>query len=416
MNTPRPNQMATPPRLNTDVLAVVCEFLADVPDVLSMALTCSSVHPVAIKWLIRMRPVYLKSGPSIRFFHVFLFADAAVRAPNLRALHIDLRWPGLPQAQANDCSLLLDILSSCQYLEHLTVAFEEDSFPTIDDPRFLHAITTIPTLCSFSVRSESVDALALIHQFCTPVRMLSIHSDDVAVASRHPAVLAESLPLVVIQALEKLELDGFVFVVDPHDIHITAGPPVLSVFAIRPYPAVRSLCINKFCGKPLLDHFQHLFPALDGTLDLGWLDTLGQDDAYALLRAENQSSQERVGAPSWKILDRVVCDSAMFYTLGLRCPIRFAMIQCGSVDKYRYTFDALRENPVPCLKLTLYHEPGMLDGLFSPELGETLTHLTLCLLYSNNYPAGHNQVAASRFQWDNVLVRHIARVSHRCTR
>ncbi|KAI1789258.1 hypothetical protein LXA43DRAFT_1021944 [Ganoderma leucocontextum] len=83
-------------RLNVDVVAVVCEFLPDVSDVLSLALTCSSVHLVAVSWLLRMRPVYLISGPSIRRFHSFLVADAPTRAPHVRALHIDLRWPGLP--------------------------------------------------------------------------------------------------------------------------------------------------------------------------------------------------------------------------------------------------------------------------------------------------------------------------------
>ena len=134
------------PLLNGDVLAIACEFLTEVSDVLSMALTSSSVHLVAVKWLLRMRPVYLKSGPSICQFHRFLFADPAVRAPHLRALHIDLRHPGPPQDQEQDCSLLVDILSTCQRLEHLTVAFQKDSIPTIDDPRFLPAITALSTL------------------------------------------------------------------------------------------------------------------------------------------------------------------------------------------------------------------------------------------------------------------------------
>ena len=395
------------PLLNVDVLAIACEFLTDVSDVLSMALTSSSVHLVAVKWLLRMRPVYLKSGPSISQFHRFLFADPAVRAPHLRALHIDLRQPGQPQDQEQDCSLLVDILSTCQRLEHLTVAFQNDSIPTIDDPRFLPAITALPTLHSFSVRSTSLDALPLFSQFRTSLRMAAIHFCDVSGPSRSPAFLAKFIPPVVANALEKLDLDMLV-ITPTLDNRIPAN---------KPYPAIRSLSVRILGGKPLLSHLQHLFPALDGTLDLVWNGMLYPGDTYDLLRTENQHSQECLGVASraWKKLDRVVCDPKLLYTLGLRCPIRHAMLHCHSAAQHRYAGAALRSNPVPRLKLTLHHPLASLDGLFPPELGGTLTHLTLCLLYSKDYPVCEERwrscerdaVAPLRFEWDDILVSYV---------
>ncbi|KAI1789254.1 hypothetical protein LXA43DRAFT_1021914 [Ganoderma leucocontextum] len=410
------------PRLNVDVLAIVCEFLTDVSDVLSIALTCSSVHLVAVGWLLRMRPVYLKSDPSIRRFHSFLFADAPARAPHVCALDINLRWP------IDDCSLLVEIFASCQHLKHLTVAFEQASLHIIMDPRFIHAITTIPNLRSFSLHSQSTNALGLLPRLvCTPLRKVGIHCGNVDVSARFPSALELSLPRILVPTLEKLELDRFA--VDSHDPQAPPNLPLssvfgMSVFDMTPYPAVRSLSVGSFKGRPLLDHLQHLFPAVDGTLHVGGLDIRSGEDTYADIRAANQHTQESDGDGSalrtWKKLDRIVCDAAMFYVLGLRCPIRLAMIHCGAVEKHRFAADALRENPVPRLKLTLYHESGMFDGFFSPELEGALTHLTLCLLYSNDYgytpphpsQSDANTAAAPPLRWDDVLVSYyVSRVS-----
>ena len=95
----------------------------------------------------------------------------------------------------------------------------------------------------------------------------------------------------------------------------------------------------------------------------------------------------------------------MLYMLGLRCPVQLAMIYCGPMEKYRYA--TVRENHVVRLKLMLYR------GLFSPELADGLTYLTLGLLYSTEYdysPPGQGRAAAGtapRFEWDHVLVGRV---------
>ncbi|PIL30074.1 hypothetical protein GSI_07783 [Ganoderma sinense ZZ0214-1] len=394
-----------PPLLNVDVLAVACEFLTDVSDVLAMALTSSSLHPVALSWLLRMRPVYLNGSPAIRRFHLFLFADESTRAPHIRALHIDLRQPTPAQNQDEDGSLLVHILSSCKHLEHLTVAFHQFTLPIVAEPSFLHTVNAISSLQSFSVRSTSHDGISLLPSFRTPLRRLSIHTDNVTSSPRYPADLNEFLSPAVMPTLEMLELDRFA--VDPLDAQVIGNHLMTPSFTMAPYAAVRSL--------------SHLFPALDGTLNLDGLHLWASANKHDEIRAANQRVQDGDGGRAWRKLDRVVCGAPAFYVLALRCPIRLAMIHCGSVENYHFAAVALRENPVPRLKLTLYHEPGMFAGLFSAELAERLTHLTLCVLYSKNYeysPPGQSQNATPQFQWDDVFatlvtaIRPLHRLTH----
>ncbi len=336
------------PQLNVDVLAIVCEFLTEVSDILSVSLTCSSVHVVAVRWLLLKRPVYLKGRPSIHRFHAFLLADTPARAPYVRDIHIDLMWHR--SAADNDVPPILSILTLCQNLEHLTVAFQRASFQTVANPHVLDAIAAIPSLRSFTIRSQSADALPILRQFRAPVGMLGIHSSNLNAVARHPLVLQQSLPRVVVRTLEELELDKLTFDLDG-GIQASINFIFPSIFDMAPYPAVRSLFVGTFEGKPLLGRLQHLFPALDGTLRLGGLYVRDGEEQYADIRSENLRSQESDAdgvSHTWKKLDRVVCDAPMLYTLGLRCPIRLAMIEFGLVRQHgRYAADALRENPVP---------------------------------------------------------------------
>ncbi|KAM5543688.1 hypothetical protein V8D89_002939 [Ganoderma adspersum] len=246
-----------------------------------------------------MHPVYPKAGLSIRGFH--LFANQLARAPRVRALPIDLRWRGPAQVQGEDCSLPLHILDSSSLR------------PIIVDPSFLNAMTAIPSLKSF---------------------------DEIYPASE------DSIPRSVTHTLEKLELDRFV--VDPLDVPARANLLVPPASSMAPYPAVRSLTVGNFRGKPLLDHLHHLFPALDGILHVGALHLWSLGDVYVETRAANQRLQDSDGGGSpsrpWKKLDRVVCEAPILYILGMRCPIGPAMIHCGTVENYRYAALALREN------------------------------------------------------------------------
>ena len=199
----------------------------------------------------------------------------------------------------------------------------------------------------------------------------------------------------------------YTFSADRDDIHSHVHVSTEPVFTMTQYHAVRALSTPGFMGKPLVDHFHHLFPAVD-ILRLGRLHKSVREDAYPDIRAANQRAQEcsRV----WKKLDLVVCDARMLYVLSLRCPIRLVMLDYGKEDGQRYAAEALRENPVPHLKITLGHGRHMFGGLFSPELGGKLTHLTLCMLYYNHIRAhsGPDGTAGPQLRWSDVLVRVLA--------
>ena len=110
------------PELNEDILRIVSDFVTDVPDLLALSLTCSSFRPLATRQLLALHPIHITGGQSIRRFHAFIFADAPARAPLLRALDIDMRpFHHLVPPQPGDASLLIDILTSCQHLERISL-------------------------------------------------------------------------------------------------------------------------------------------------------------------------------------------------------------------------------------------------------------------------------------------------------
>ncbi|PIL30083.1 hypothetical protein GSI_07660 [Ganoderma sinense ZZ0214-1] len=180
------------------------------------------------------------------------------------------------------------------------------------------------------------------------------------------------------------------------------------------YPAVRSLSIGRCAGPPLLDHLQHLFPSLNDTLLVGGSDSALDTRAHEDIRAANLRAQDGSESPShvWKKFDRVICTPSVLHLLALRCPIRHLMLD---LDYYarehslRCAAEALRENPVPRLKLTLRCRRGMFDGVFTPELAARLSRLTLCLVYDNgnndNQRPGTEDDAADVTQllWSDLL-------------
>ena len=74
--------------LNLDILQSAIEFVNKRSDVLTLSLLSSSVHPMAIRRLLRMGPIKLHSEALIRGFHAFLYADPASRGPHVRTLDI----------------------------------------------------------------------------------------------------------------------------------------------------------------------------------------------------------------------------------------------------------------------------------------------------------------------------------------
>ncbi|KAI1789262.1 hypothetical protein LXA43DRAFT_1083961 [Ganoderma leucocontextum] len=404
-------------RLNVDVLAIVSEFLTDASDVLAFGLICSSLRPVAIRRLLSMRPISLTDHASLCKFHTFLFVDAPVRAPHIRALHIKNQNPKRLPKVANQApgfsSLLIDIITLCPQLEYVSLFLDEEDDCT-DDAPIIDAIAALKSLRSLSVRGSATSSLDLLHKVRSPLRMLTI---DLT----FPAALKEFLPRFA-PTLQELKLASFRVQGDKIWAVLNLPAPPQSC-SIPQYPSVRSLSVGCFTGNPLLHPLEYLFPALDGTLSLGQLDTRVPAYDYDHLRAANQRAQDQCSpslAHAWKKLDRLVCgDAEMLYVLGLRCPIRLLMLDQCAAHSICYAADALRENPVPRLKLTLRYRRGVFDdpALFSSQLAGTLTHLTLCVAYDNDFRSYRSGICGdaddfAHLLWDDLLAR-ISRTS-RC--
>ena len=408
--------------LNVDVLSIVCDFLTAAADILSFALTCSSLRPVANKRLLDSRTIGLTDSKAIRDFHSFLFADADARTPHVRALRLDLeldldsqRGASRTTHQPDPLSTLIDILTSCPHLEHIEL-FIADWYSGAEDSRVIDTIATIPSLRSLSVYGSARQALTLLRETCAPLRMAGIHFRNLPGECWHPAALESTLSLTrLAPTLEDLKIAYFM--VDREGIQALLNISTPSVFEMAQYPGVRSLAIACFMREPRLDHLQHLFPALAGTLSLGKLDTSLPRNSYARIRAANQRVQQDAPSRAWKKLDRVrVCDGPMFYVLGLLCPVRLVILEYpSSHTELHYAREALRENPVSRLKLSSTFTPQVhiLDKLLSPELARALTHLTVCLIYSNGEgPRAPGETEAfAQLKWGDLLVCSLAVLS-----
>ncbi|KAM5531997.1 hypothetical protein V8D89_014331, partial [Ganoderma adspersum] len=327
-------------------------------------------------------------------FHFFLFADVPTRAPHVRELSVVVRsqLPRKPmEPPPNHVPLIIDILTSCPHVQTISRVLDDTFRASMarkigsegcsEDSDASKKFWNASTICGSAVK---------VHRSTlSPPSASSTSITAHGCSFWTPVGLAQFLPRLA-PTLEELEIDTFIC--DPEGIQATQGITMPPVLTMAQHAAVRSLTIGSFVGKPLLDHLQHFFPALDDTLTIRHLDTLTPEDTYADIRATNQHAQEgdrlRVGdsdgshsgSLAWTKLDRVVCPVPTLYMLGLRCPIRLVRLdRCSS--------DALRKNPIPHLALSLLlgGELGGLDALLSAdsELAGSLTHLTLELVYTH---------------------------------
>lgn len=278
-----------------------------------------------------------------------------------------------------------------------------------DDPCIVGAIAAIASLRSLSVGGSAADALNLLREVRAPSRTVEIHCANLPADYRYPAALENTLkPPRLAPTPEDLHLSSFVS--EPEAIRILFNIPTQPIFVMAQYPAMRSLSIGDFQGEPRLDGLQHLFPALDGTLSLRGLHTLIGRDSCIRTRAANRRAQENNPSRAWKKLDRLrVGHAPMLYVLGLLCPIQLVIVEYPDPHiQLCYLKEALRENPVPQLKLSL--SPSRLpnfDDFPSQELARTLTHLMILLVHSNENALVDvvDRDAFASLQWDDLLVR-----------
>ncbi|KAM5545342.1 hypothetical protein V8D89_000955 [Ganoderma adspersum] len=379
-------RMASEARLNVDVLEIVSEFITEVSDVLSFALTSSLIHQIAIRRLLSMSPILFSQVK----FHSFLFADAPARTPYVRALDIEsgpCRGSLIPDLPPDSTSLLIEILTSCASLRSVTIVLnDDDPNGLICDLEIARTIAALSNLRALTLFCSNMCGSVLLNELCAPLRALSLWGYTREINFYHPATLETVLPRLA-RNLEKLEIGGFVYFI------------------------VRSLFLLLH-GAPLLDHLRHLFPALDGTLcfkspqfpDNNPLET------HTAIRAANQRAQERSRSRPRRQLHRVACQPLMLYLLALRCPIKHVLLDAMDVPLDTYAVDARRDNPMPHLKLTIRHESPAFDYLFTPELAGKLTHLTLVFVYHFNTLYENPAETPGPPLWQDVLDRVVSSI------
>ncbi|KAI1791969.1 hypothetical protein LXA43DRAFT_972764 [Ganoderma leucocontextum] len=150
------------PSLDLDVLGTICAFLMEYPDLLSLSLTCSALRPVAVRNMLRNRPVVLKRVDAISKFHDFVFSDAATRLQHVTAL--ESTAPSL-------ASLALRSSANGRPLGYL------------DDPRIPAAVGELANLRVLTIigRTEAADFIGAVRSpltklaFCV-LRSLTLHN------------------------------------------------------------------------------------------------------------------------------------------------------------------------------------------------------------------------------------------------
>ncbi|PIL31100.1 hypothetical protein GSI_05796 [Ganoderma sinense ZZ0214-1] len=356
------------PHLNFDVLRLVCDYLIDIPNVLSFALTCSALTEDALRRRLRMAPVVLRKGESVNSFHAFLFSNEPLARAScmyglkIRTSYYDDQFRGQSDSQIID-NHLMAILEAATHIQYL------DFQTSISDVVFdaVVKLTTVRELRIFNdVLAYQGPFLKGLAIFQSPLRSLRIAGCEPGGRTVYASFLHDRLSHLA-PTLEFLDLDEF-----PIDI--------LPSSVTTQFTAVRSLRLQTFCTPEcdLLGVLVQLFPNLDNTLDLGPLDAyLGEDDVPAF-RERCKETQER---HVWSGLDHVVCAAAYF--LALQCPIR------------RMSTKGLRQ----------------VGRAVPPEAADKLTHVVMSTRFGVGYRQGARR-KADNVHWDRFIDRLVRSIQH----
>ncbi|TBU48282.1 hypothetical protein BD309DRAFT_950064 [Dichomitus squalens] len=376
------------PRLNFDVLRMVCNCLTDVSDVLSFGTTCTALRKGALQRRLRMSPFILSSSMSVDRLHSLLFADEAARAPFLYGV----ACPVFHFYSQDVLIRFAAILKAATNLKSLYV-------PARTGNPIITAICDLTTLRELHVlASVGDDSLrTILKNLRSPLRYLHVEGYELGTFS---AKFLHNELSHLGQTLEALKLDDF-----PLDI------PASSVKTR--FTSVRSLeadeiDISSDLGQ--LDVLLELFPNLDTTFALG---PPGPTIPVPEVERRRQRNMETQKTRTWPRLDRLVCDARMAYILALRCPIRLMTIDTTNVfDGRRYLAESLRYNAPQQLHFSLELNDGLalLDWLFPPEAAVKLTRLVM--FFNHQISRRPQTLHRASFQWQELLGRLIVSIKH----
>ncbi|PIL31130.1 hypothetical protein GSI_05826 [Ganoderma sinense ZZ0214-1] len=391
------------PRLNFDVLRSICNELTEVSDVLSFALTCSTLRKGALQRRLRMSSVFLSGPDSVQRFHKFIFADPTSRAPYIYGLTLYPHSNYAPNGDPHFQKCLVAILEAAVRLEHL-------DFPTTIGHSVCSAVTKMTTLRELAVVSDAnsydphnPEPLSdLLTALRSPLQYLGIAGYESGQISA--SFLHYHLPHFA-STLESLRLGDFSF-------------NIISFAVTTPFTAMRSLHLSSMHQAEFyrLDVLLRLFPNLDDTLVLkGYSPSIYR---YPLSREQSKEVQRDY---TWPGLYRVTYSVALAFMMALRCPIR-SMVIYGSVrEEAQYLTEVLRDNCPQQLLLPIalfgHDHLQVLDELFPPEAGDRLMHLVLFFEVDvNRRRQAWGQY--NNFSWDQFMdtfvhaMKHLRRLTH----
>ncbi|KAJ8494433.1 hypothetical protein ONZ51_g2301 [Trametes cubensis] len=409
------------PELPWDALISICGHVQDAPSLLSISLTCHTLHIIAVQRLLESQVIAL-NVKSIHSFRQFIDADREARLPFVRRLSIDLPWCWYCRCLSEDnrpgfIQFVLDLLEQAACLESLVLPHPDETYRGLGcDGRFLTTIIRLATLRELALEEKWTPISEILRNTSSPLKNLRIHPGSITTRSAAWSLFPGddslfSLLQHIAPTLETLE-------VVKQAVSLPHSPPNNLVF-----PAVRSVKIDVLTqmGSIRTESLVQLFPALDDTLAFYRLDLISSNVEEG--REAHEINRESQLRRTWKYLDRVVGDVRLIYALGLVCPVRHLMID-GVSRHTKYQLDDILLNAHPThLKLTvdLSRGIGVLDDLLLPQVASDsrLTHFVLFLSCAKYFTiAEEDDIAAIQMlEWTTLLAKVIAaldktRLSH----
>ncbi|PIL31124.1 hypothetical protein GSI_05820 [Ganoderma sinense ZZ0214-1] len=318
-----------------------------------------------------MSPVNLSNRRFVDSFHNFIFADEAARAPCVYGLKLpNVRRVGTEECTDSQPSTmqqrLVAILQAAVHLEYLHLP------SVVDLDLVLTAAANMTSLRELHLvfGQSSRPPWQILGTFCSPLQSLRVEreKDDswidydfwrMTLLHDHLAAFAPTL--------EVLELQMVYFDISPSLI-------------TTPFTALRSFTTHWFAGfnESTMVALLQLFPNLDDTLFLDFLDTMEMEFAYRSIR---ECSMEAQRARAWSCLDRVACNVDLAFVMALRCPIRRMDLRMYYFSPGRASVSSILRHSCPQIlhfRLPLSDfDLDDLDDLFPSEGVDLLTHLVM---------------------------------------
>ncbi|KAI0327193.1 hypothetical protein GY45DRAFT_1327895 [Cubamyces sp. BRFM 1775] len=387
------------PELNWDVLASICGRVRDVPTILSMTLTCRTLHIIAVKRLLETQVVTLKDTRSILSFHHFINADRTTRLPFVRKLKIDILSERIDEDSRSEAvQSLLDILQQSTYLDSLALPHPNSTYRALGcDPRFPEIVARLSTLRDLALERWWAPIEEILTHTFSPLRALRISLDGLPGDAPLTPDRLYSLLQRVSPTLEVLQILGkAVSFVDRQRNDVT-------------FPAMRSFEVAESCQLDWIwtADLVRMFPALDGTLAFEGLYYLFNGGVGRIHRENRESQLQK----TWTCLERVIGDIEIVYSLGLVCPVRHLMLDRVCEHTKDWLGDILH-NTFPThvkLSIDLSHGMHILDDLLPPAIFPRLTHLILVFTFCDYTSLLDNSILADMqtTQWSAFLTEII---------